>query len=179
MKDRARFASTMTAMALVLPGRPLTDPTLEVYWRVLADLTDAELERAATAILRDTSRPVFFPTPAELLLAARPRDPAAAMRTLDRLRLLAEYSPRVGDTWSVSRIRAELGEAAVTAYLVAGASSGMRELADPAHAPFVRNRFVAAYDEAVARNPLAALPAGPDHTPARVHALTRGIGDAA
>lgn len=180
MTSKERFASTMSAMALALPmsnGRQLTQPLLEMYWRVLADLSDEELELAATSIMRNPTRAVFFPTPAELLAAARPVSQADAMRSLAAVRRLAEYSPELGDTWSVTTIREKLGPAAAMAFQAIGGDAGMRELHAPANAPFARQRFALAYTDAVSRDARAALPApAAAALPAEVRHLLGQIG---
>lgn len=161
MTNRERFASTMAALALALPmsgGRTLTDELLDVYWRVLAPLSDAAFESAALAVMRDTHRPVFFPAPAELLAAAQPNAQAEAMVMLGRVRALAGYCPRTGSVWQVSEIRERLGEAAATGFQALGGDAGMRELEDVANSPFARQRFAAAFQEEVARDPATALP---------------------
>ena len=58
------MAAALATLAVALPGKDISSPLLEVYWRALADLTDAELEAAATKALRACR---FFPTPSELL----------------------------------------------------------------------------------------------------------------
>ena len=180
MISRERYGSTMTAMALALPlsgGRRLTDPMLEVYWRVLADVADDEFERAAMSIMRNGGRAPFFPTPAELLAAATPAGQAEAMLVLERVRRLAEYCPRTGDTWRVSTLRAQLGEGAVLGFVAIGGDAGMRELQDPAHAPFARQRFAAAYLDGVGRDERSALPTPPAQIPGAVRRLTARIGN--
>lgn len=179
MKDRARFASSMTALALALPmsgGRTLTDELLDVYWRVLGHLSDADFETAALCVMRDTHRPVFFPAPAELLAAALPNAQAEAMVMLGRVRGMAEYCPRTGSVWRVSQIRETLGEAAVQGFQAMGGDAGMRELENPDATPFARQRFAAAFQEAVGREPATALPTPPEQIPARVAQLVARIG---
>lgn len=163
MRDHAAFASSMTALALALPGREITEPMLEVYWRALTSLTDAEFQRAAGEALR---RSKFFPVPAELLEWGRPHavDPVAtAARTLARAELLTEYCPNSGTWWSGERIRKEIGEAAYQAFHACGGSPGFRQIDDPYHGPGVRKAFVECYLRVVRLEPRFALPT-PDVT---------------
>lgn len=69
MKDKTKFVEILTGLAEVFDAQ-VSDAKLALYWEALSDLTTDELIHAAGAILR-TAR--FFPTPAEILSAARPK----------------------------------------------------------------------------------------------------------
>lgn len=149
---RERFAAVMATLS-VLPGRDVTEPLLEVYWRVLGDLSDAEMEGAATKALRSCR---FLPTPAELLALARPRNLAAeAGRVFEAVKALADYSPRAGDVWSETKIRIALGEAAADAFAACGGSAALRH----GDEVWTRKHFVEAYQAHPPADPPPALPA--------------------
>ena len=69
MQDRTKFAEILTGLAEVFNAE-VSDAKLALYWEALKDLTADELNQAAGIQLR-TAR--FFPTPAELREAARPK----------------------------------------------------------------------------------------------------------
>lgn len=151
---RERFAAAMATLS-VLPGGAVDDVRLEVYYRVLGDLTDEEFEMAATKALRSCR---FLPTPAELLELARPRHLAAeAGKVYDQIRDLADYSERLGSTWTVTKIRLALGEAAAEAFQAAGGSDAFRS-GDPV---WTRKAFVEAYTTHPPHEAPPALPASP------------------
>jgi hypothetical protein len=95
----------MAALASAFPNFPLTDPTIRIYGRVLADIEDDLLEKAALDCL---SRVRFFPSPGELRDAAfairRPQLPSAFEawgEVVDQIRSVGFYgtpsfsSPRI------------------------------------------------------------------------------------
>lgn len=172
---RERMAAALATLAVALPGKEISGPLLEVYWRALADLTDEQLEAAATRALRACR---FFPTPSELLELAQPRNLAAeAGRVFERVKGLADYSPRVGAVWSETKIRLALGDAVADAYQAAGGAAAFAT----GDEVWTRKAFVEAYREAPpAENPLLRIgPAEPKRLAsgeARVIEMVRTIG---
>jgi hypothetical protein len=79
-----------TALALFgecFPTRPVTAATLSAFSLVLRHVSDADLERATGALCSQPGR-TFFPTPAEVLLAATPPAPPV---DVDRLASMIYY----------------------------------------------------------------------------------------
>lgn len=173
---RERMAAALATLAVALPGKDISSPLLEVYWRALADLTDAELEAAATKALRACR---FFPTPSELLELAQPRNLAAeAGRVFERVQSLADYSPRVGSVWSETKIRLALGDEVADAFQAAGGASALMRGDDV----WTRKAFVEAYQaHPPTDNPLLRIgPAEPKRLPSgegRVLEMVRHIGN--
>ena len=173
---RERMAAALATLAVALPGKEISGPLLEVYWRALADLTDEQLESAATKALRACK---FFPTPAELLELARPRNMVAeAGRVFERVKSLAGYSPQVGAVWSETKIRLALGDAVADAYQAAGGASALMR----GDEVWTRKAFVDAYLKAPPTdNPLLRIgPETPKRLPdpeRRVMQLVKTIGN--
>ena len=135
---RERFAAVMATLS-VLPGKDVSAPLLEVYWRVLGDLTDAEMETGATKALR-TCR--FLPTPSELLELARPRNlPAEAGRVFEDVKRLADYDGKTGELWREVSVRCALGNEVADAFQACGGSNAFKN-GDPV---WTRKAFVEAY----------------------------------
>ena len=174
---RERFAAVMATLS-VLPGKDVSAPLLEVYWRVLGDLTDEEMEAGATKALR-TCR--FLPTPSELLELARPRNlQAEAGRVFEQVRELSDYSAG-GEFWRETKIRVALGNEAADAFIACGGSSAFK-CGDPV---WTRKAFVEAYCKQPPRETPPALPESPkakrligtkSDTDPKVLDLTRRIG---
>lgn len=154
-----RFKAVLATLAIALPGREQSDALRDVYWRVLAGLTDEQLEAAAAKALRSCR---FFPTPAELLELAQPRNlEAEAGRVFERVKALADYSPQCGPIWSETKIRLALGDAVADAYQAAGGSSAMMR----GDEVWTRKAFVASYAEHPPEaNPLLRLGSGETKT---------------
>lgn len=150
---RERFAAVMATLS-VLPGKDVSAPLLEVYWRVLGDLNDEEMEAGATKALR-TCR--FLPTPAELLELARPRNlQAEAGKVFEQIRELSDYAAG-GEYWKETKIRIALGNEAADAFVACGGSAAFRS-GDPV---WTRKAFVEAYCNRPPRETPPALPESP------------------
>lgn len=178
---RDDFAKVLATLS-VLPGGEVDKVRLAVYWEVLKDLTLEELSRAAAVILRTKK---FFPVPAEILELARPRNLGAeAGRVYEQITELADYSDRVGSTWSETKIRLWGGDRVADAYMAAGGSAAFRS-GDPV---WTRKAFVESYvahppEECPPPLPASAkarreLGRGPTTNDPKVLQLVRGIGNA-
>lgn len=150
----------MLAMSLGLKmfGKELDKPLQRVYWQALADLEDGEFERACAQVLRTDSE---FPTPARILAVARPPlSEAAVLRVMNGAWWDGRTAGYDGVGWEESTIRTLYGEAAALAFRACGGSAGFRAMDDTFRGERIRAAFVEAYRAALARDPLAALPAG-------------------
>jgi len=150
-----RFKAVMATLAVTLPGKEQSDALRDVYWRTLADLTDAQLETAAARALRSCR---FFPTPSELLELSQPRNLGAeAGRVFNRVKMLAEYSALAGTYWTETKIRLALGDQVADAFQAAGGSAAF-EKGDEV---WTRKAFVEAYQEfPPPENPLLRIGSG-------------------
>lgn len=105
-------------------NREVTETTVEAYHLALGDSFDPESWTAAVVHVMRTCR--FWPTPADFLDALNPEADTEAIVgavivavTDGRYR---EYDPN-GSRWNTRRMRDELGEAAVEAWLEAGGAA--------------------------------------------------------
>jgi hypothetical protein len=150
----ADFAAGMAAIGIAV--RQEADPaTLAVYHDVLATRTDPDEWRAFVRWGLESSRWTWFPKLAELQDALREfrGDPpmlAEATEAYERVLKAGTYCPEGGTTWEYRSIREKVGEAAAEAFLAAGGNSAFANTWDESKR---RERFVAAYGEAVRESP--------------------------
>ena len=81
MKDYDRFAKNMAGLGALFDKVP-AEPVIELYWRTLSDLSDADFERACTLAAK---RLKFFPKPAELREMVAEDQEAIAMAAWEEL----------------------------------------------------------------------------------------------
>lgn len=144
--------------------QPADAATKLVYFDALQDKASAEEWAAFARWVVDTDRfPVYFPKKAEIsdaLREFRGQRPLLVEATDAYERVLAAgiYTPEGGTTWSFRAIRETCGDAAAEAFLAAGGNAAFSTTWDEAKR---RERFAAAYAEAVREEPRAGLlPAG-------------------
>lgn len=159
-------------LALLVEVFPKPDPTanrLAVYRRVLADLTPTECERAFMVLSREHGRR-FFPSPGEILEAARPDATIGGVAALfDRIEA-AIFFRRA----TLSRIAEEFGVAAMEAVQACG---GLQAIRSPGEYRVVRlKEFSEAYRELARCSPEKLLPPPPNLTPNPVRQLVETVG---
>lgn len=142
MQDREAFGLAMATLA-VNCRTEVTGEQLELFWRFLDDLGDAEFARAV-AIHLQTSR--FFPTVAELREHVTPKVNfhAQAVLAFEQVVKTGVHSP-VGTRWSIRTVAEVVGPVAAEAFAAAGASSAFEQEQGERDLPYLRKRFVDAY----------------------------------
>lgn len=142
MRNWDPFAEGMAALG-VNSRVEVTEAQRELYWTMLADLTDEQFQRA---VLLTLQRSRWFPTIAELREAVTPHiDHAAeAVLAFDRVCKLGVHSP-VGTHWSIRRVAEIEGPVAAEAFAAAGASSAFEREQGERDLPYLRKRFVDSY----------------------------------
>lgn len=163
------LAHCLAALAELFPHPPMTDARLAAFGVSLADLTPAECERAFLVLSRERDRK-FYPSPGEILEAARPSATAAGVAMLFG-RIEAAIFFRHA---TLSAIAAEFGVAAMEAVQAAG---GLEAIRSPGEYRALRlAEFTRAYRETVAVEPEKVLPPAADESPKAVLALVRETG---
>jgi hypothetical protein len=142
MQNREAFGLAMAALG-VNCRTDVTEAQLELFWRFLEDLSDADFQRAVQVHIQ-TSR--FFPTIAELREHVTPKtNPAAeAVLAFGQVVKSGTYSP-TGTRWSIRRVAELVGPIAAEAFAAAGASSAFEQEQGERDLPYLRKRFVDAY----------------------------------
>lgn len=154
MIERTDFAAGLVAVGIAVRQAP--DPaTLAVYHDVLGPKTDAEEWSRFIRWALDSARWNWFPKLPEIQEALREFRGdrpmlAEATEAYDRVLEAGMYSPEAWTTWSFRGIREKCGEAAAEAFLAAGGNSAFANTWDEAKR---RERFLAAYGEAVRESP--------------------------
>ncbi len=120
MASKRAVAAALKLLARTFAGE-VDEAKVALYYAALDDLTDEQLERAVTIVVRtETER--FIPPPGVLRQAVAPAAPVVdAGRLLREISKLGTYNANVGWVYpSVERVRDELGEAVAYAYAGAG-----------------------------------------------------------
>ena len=158
MIDATTFAEGLTRIGIAV-RQPADAATLRVYFDALADDTDAEEWPQFCRWAVRASAFAWFPKVAELLDALRRfrgEQPVGAEGTAAYDRVLASgtYSPQGGTSWTFRGVLESCGRAAAEAFQEAGAHHAFATTWDEAKR---RERFVAAYVEAVRAGPSSRL----------------------
>lgn len=133
------LCQAMAVLAEAYPARRVEETTIALYRRMLADLTDEELD---TAVVLHLSRSKFFPAVSELREAARPTPTIADVAPLfARVELLACLGK------SPEAIERELGPIVVSAMISAGGVDSFRNLKEPTPRAFALKQFATALAE--------------------------------
>ena len=142
MHDRAAFSDGMAALG-VNARLEVSEAQRDLYWAMLADLSDDAFQRAVLLTLQQTR---FFPTIAELRQAVTPHVDykAEAVLAFDRVCKLGVHSA-VGTHWSIRRVAEIEGAVAAEAFAAAGASSAFEREQGERDLPYLRKRFVDSY----------------------------------
>lgn len=154
MIDRTALASGLHALGAIY-GREIKPDMLEVYASVLdAHMTTEEFQKG---VQRALSEEKWFPAPATLIrLGCRQTVPSVAAAQV-YAEILDSYES--GVPINRKAIEEKYGKAAADAFMTAGGSVAF-EWCDPGDRPFRLKRFVEAFSEVAARDPVALLPAG-------------------
>ena len=165
MIERAEFAEGLAKIGIAV-RQPADAATMAVYHDVLGARTNAEEWRRFVLWALCASRWTWFPKLSEIqdaLRAFRGERPlsAEANQAYERVLRSGVYSPEAGTSWTFRGIRDRCGEAAAEAFLAAGGNAAFETTWDEAKR---RERFIAAYSEAVRENPATALPVAQTRT---------------
>jgi hypothetical protein len=133
------FRQGIALLAEAYPHRTVSPATLSLYREMLADLTDAEWERAVKTHLRTAK---FFPAIAELLEHAKPTPTVN-----DVGQLFARVELRALNGKGFDAIEAEFGTAVGKAILAIGGITQLRQLERSTDRAFALKGFTAALAE--------------------------------
>lgn len=110
--DVTSFADALQAAAN-LYGKPLTTPTMELYWRVLERYELDEVLVALSRHLADPDVGQFMPKPADIIRqldgAGDTRAMQAWTKALDASRTIGTYRTVVFDDWRINAVIADMG----------------------------------------------------------------------
>lgn len=162
------LADLLGALVAAFPNPAPTPERMRAYTLALSDLTPNECRRAFLALSRDRERR-FYPSPGEILAAARPAPTDAEIIAIWET-LEARVVTRRG--YGMPQIEAEFGPAVSAAVAVAG---GVRELWGGEGRVFALKRFVSSYREETT-SPRAMLGPVDDRVAALVGSTAKRIG---
>lgn len=166
MRDEKAFTEAMSALG-VNARIEVTDAQRELYWAMLADLSDEDFQRAVLVVLQNSR---WFPTIAELREAITPHvdHQAQGVLAFERVCKLGVHDPVRGTTWTIRRVAELEGAVAAEAFAAAGASGAFERELGERDLPYLRKRFVDSYvaaAEAHAKGRELALTAGAPKLP--------------
>lgn len=141
MATKETFTRGMAALAMNF-NREITSELVELYWAILQELTDEELDRAFQTSMRKDE---FWPPTARLLRYARTPVPAKASGALVFQEIVDSYFR--GRHLDPRQIAQVYGNEARAAFIAAGGVIAFKNCGTEASAQWVRKSFLEAWEE--------------------------------
>jgi len=156
MASKETFTKGMAALAMNF-NREITAELIELYWAILQDLEDLDLDRAFRLVLAQDE---FFPPTARILKYAQTRRLPAADAGEVFTKIVSDYAS--GEALLPVEVQHRYGRAARLSFQAAGGVMAFNHCGTEDTAKWVRKPFVEAWKEVVEADPIAALPGPAD-----------------